>query len=96
MLKQPLPRNVSDNERRRIFSSGGGLQVHWGGGEFSNLSGSTSFVHLREMGYGILDFRLHIHEVRMRWAGHVSRMGDMKTAYRILVGALEAKDHLGD
>jgi hypothetical protein len=33
---------------------------------------------------------------RMRWAGHVARMGEKRGAYRILVGDLREGDHLGD
>jgi hypothetical protein len=32
---------------------------------------------------------------RMRWAGHVARMGDKRNAYRILVGKPEGKRSLG-
>jgi hypothetical protein len=32
---------------------------------------------------------------RMRWAGHVARMGEQKTAYRLLVGKAEGKRLLG-
>jgi hypothetical protein len=32
---------------------------------------------------------------RMRWAGHVARMGEKKNAYRILVGKPEGKGLLG-
>jgi hypothetical protein len=32
---------------------------------------------------------------RMRWAGHVARMGDSSGVYRILVGKLERKRTLG-
>jgi hypothetical protein len=32
---------------------------------------------------------------RMRWAGHVVRMGEMRNAYRILVGKPEGKRPLG-
>jgi hypothetical protein len=32
---------------------------------------------------------------RMRWAGHVARMGETKNAYRILVGKPEGKRPLG-
>jgi hypothetical protein len=32
---------------------------------------------------------------RMRWAGHVARMGDKRNAYRILVGTPEEKRPLG-
>jgi len=32
---------------------------------------------------------------RMRWAGHVARMGDRRCVYRILVGKPEVKRPLG-
>jgi hypothetical protein len=32
---------------------------------------------------------------RMRWAGHVARMGEMRTAYRILMGKPEGRRPLG-
>jgi hypothetical protein len=39
---------------------------------------------------------LHKHNImmksrRMRWAGHVARMGEMRTKYRLLVGKPEGK-----
>jgi hypothetical protein len=33
---------------------------------------------------------------RMRWAGHVARMGEGRDVYRVLVGRPEAKDHRED
>jgi hypothetical protein len=32
---------------------------------------------------------------RVKWAGHVARMGKMRTTYRILVGKPEGKRSLG-
>jgi hypothetical protein len=32
---------------------------------------------------------------RMRWAGHVARMGEKRNVYRLLVGKLEGKRPLG-
>jgi hypothetical protein len=32
---------------------------------------------------------------KMRWAGHVTRMGEKRNAYRILVGKPEGKRPLG-
>jgi len=32
---------------------------------------------------------------RMRWAGHVARMGEERGAYRVLVGKTEGKRQLG-
>jgi len=33
---------------------------------------------------------------RMRWAGHVARVGEMRSAYKILVGKPERKRPLGN
>jgi len=33
---------------------------------------------------------------RMRWAGHVARMGEERGVYRVLVGKLEGKSNWGD
>jgi hypothetical protein len=33
---------------------------------------------------------------RMRWAGHVARMGEKRNAYKIIVGNPEGKDHWED
>jgi hypothetical protein len=33
--------------------------------------------------------------IRMRWEGHVARMGEKRNAYRILVGEQEGKRPLG-
>jgi hypothetical protein len=33
---------------------------------------------------------------RMRWTGHVARMGDRRGVYRVLVGKPEGKKHLED
>ena len=33
---------------------------------------------------------------RMRWAGHVARMGEERGVYRVLVGKPEGKNHWGD
>ena len=33
---------------------------------------------------------------RMRWAGHVARMGEGRGVYRVLVGKPEGKSHWGD
>jgi hypothetical protein len=33
---------------------------------------------------------------RMRWAGHVARMGEERVVHRVLVGKPEGKSHWGD
>jgi hypothetical protein len=34
--------------------------------------------------------------LRIRWAGHVARMGEGRGVYRVLVGKLRERDHLKD
>jgi hypothetical protein len=38
---------------------------------------------------------IRIIKLRMRWAGHVSRMGEKRNAYRLFVGKPEGKRPLG-
>ena len=33
---------------------------------------------------------------RMRWAGHVARMGEEREVYRVLVGKLEGRETTGE
>jgi len=50
--------------------------------ELSDLYSSTNIVRV-------------IKSRRMRWAGHVARMGERRAAYRVLVGKPEGKRPLG-
>jgi hypothetical protein len=60
--------------------TGGWRKLH--NEELHNLYSSPSII-------GIIKSR------RMRWAGHVARMGEKRNAYRILVGKPEGKRPLG-
>jgi hypothetical protein len=55
----------------------------WIGGELHNLYLSPDII--RQM-----------KSRRMRWAGHVARMGEGRNVYGVLVGKPEGKDHLKD
>ena len=50
--------------------------------EINDLYSSTNIVQL-------------IKSQRMRWAGHVARMGEKRGVYRVLVGKSEGRRHLG-
>jgi hypothetical protein len=71
---------------RRIFGSkrdgvtGGWIKLH--NEELRNLYSSPSKVRI-------------IKSRRMRWAGHVARMGEKRNLYRLLVGKPEGKRPLG-
>jgi len=43
-----------------------------------------------------LAFKWLINSRRMRWEGHVARMGEWRDAYRVLVGNLMERGHLKD
>jgi hypothetical protein len=60
--------------------TGGWRELH--NEEFHNLYSSPSIIRM-------------IKSRRIRWAGHVARMGEKRNAYRILVRKLEGKRPLG-
>jgi hypothetical protein len=72
---------------RRIFGPkknemiGGWRKLH--NEEFHNLYFLPSIIRM-------------IKSMRMRWAGHVARMGEKRNAYRILVGKPEGKETIRD
>jgi hypothetical protein len=71
---------------RRIFGpkrdgvTGGWRKLH--NKELHNLYSSPSIIRI-------------IKSRRMRWAGHVARMGEKRNVYRLLVGKPEGKRPLG-
>jgi hypothetical protein len=71
---------------RRIFGPkrdevmGGWSKLH--NEELHNLYSSPSIIRI-------------IKSRRMRWAGHVARMGDKRNVYRLLIGKPEGKRPLG-
>jgi hypothetical protein len=65
---------------KRDEVTGGWRKLH--NEELHNLYSSPSIIRM-------------IKSRRMRWAGHVARMGEKRTAYRILVGKPEGKRPLG-
>jgi hypothetical protein len=52
-------------------------------------------MQVRARGIFVLHSFQIIKSRRMRWAGHVARMGEKRNAYRILVGMPEGKRRLG-
>jgi len=44
--------------------------------------------------YASPNFMRVIKSRRMKWAGHAACAGDMRNAYKILVGNLKGRDHL--
>jgi hypothetical protein len=62
------------------------------------VNGESRKLHSGELHnlYSPPDIFKQIKSRRMRWAGHVARMGDGRNVYRVLVGKPEGKDHLKD
>jgi hypothetical protein len=78
--------NFENRMFRRIFgptrdeATGGWRKLH--NEELHSLYSSPSIIRM-------------IKPRRMKWAGHVERMGEKRNAYRILVGKPEGKRPLG-
>jgi hypothetical protein len=63
----------------------------------SEVTGGWRKLHNEEL-HNLYSFPSIIRMIksrRMRWAGHVARMGEKRNAYRILVGTPEGKRPLG-
>jgi hypothetical protein len=86
-LREEHRLRVSENKvLRRIFGpnrdevTGGWKKLH--NEELHDLYSSPSIIRI-------------IKSRRIRWAGHVTRMGETRNAYRLLVGKPEGKGQLG-
>ncbi|KAJ4425913.1 hypothetical protein ANN_27539 [Periplaneta americana] len=66
------------------------------GAKWDELTGEWRKLHNKELHalYSSPDIIRNIKSRRLRWAGHVARMGESRNAYRVLVGRLEGKRHL--
>jgi hypothetical protein len=54
-------------------------------------------LHNKELNYLYSSSKIvWVIKSRMRWAGHVARMGERRGVHRVLVGKLRESNHLGD
>jgi hypothetical protein len=62
------------------------------------VTGEWRKLHNEELHswYSSPDIIRQVKSRRMRWAGHVARMGEDKKVYKVLVGKLKGNDHLED
>jgi hypothetical protein len=62
------------------------------------VTGEWRKLHDEELNdlYCSLNIVRMIKSRRMRWAGHVACMGERRGVYRVLVGNMWERDHLGD
>ncbi|KAJ4438510.1 hypothetical protein ANN_14455 [Periplaneta americana] len=67
------------------------------GAKRDEVTGEWRKLHNTELHalYSSPDIIRNIKSRRLRWAGHVARMGESRNAYRVLVGRLEGKRPLG-
>jgi hypothetical protein len=67
------------------------------GPERDEVTGEWRKLHSGELRnlYSSPDIIRQIRSRRMRWAGHVARMGEGRNVYRVLVGKPEGKRPLG-
>jgi hypothetical protein len=67
------------------------------GAQTDEVTGTWRRLHNEELYdlYCSLDIIRVIKSRRMRWAGHVARMGEGRGAYRVLVGRPEGRRPLG-
>jgi len=61
-----------------------------------NLSSNICAQHYKIFTVLFKAFVWVIKSRRIRWAGHVARMGEESGVYRVLVGKPEGKNHWGD
>jgi hypothetical protein len=62
------------------------------------VTGEWRKLHNEELHnlYSSPDIIRQVKSRRMRWEGHVSRMGEERKVYKVLVGKPQERDHLKD
>jgi hypothetical protein len=62
------------------------------------VTGEWRKLHNEELHnlYSSPNIIIHIKSRRIRWAGHVARMGEERNVYKVLMGRPEGKSHLED
>ena len=66
-------------------------------GKGDGVTGEWRKLHNEELSdlYSLPNIVLVVKSIRMRWAGHVARMGEGRGVHRVLVGKPEGKRPLG-
>ncbi|KAJ4446760.1 hypothetical protein ANN_13457 [Periplaneta americana] len=86
---------LREEHRLRVFENKVLRKIF--GAKRDEVTGEWRKLHNTELHalYSSPDIIRNIKSIRLRWAGHVARMGESKNAYRVLVGRPEGKRPLG-
>ncbi|KAJ4436661.1 hypothetical protein ANN_16792 [Periplaneta americana] len=86
---------LREEQRLRVFENKILRKIF--GAKSDEVTGEWRKLHNTELHalYSSLDIIRTIKSRRLRWAGHVARMGESRNAYRVLVGRPEGKRALG-
>ncbi|KAJ4429551.1 hypothetical protein ANN_21720 [Periplaneta americana] len=86
---------LREEHRLRVFENKVLRQIF--GAKRDEVTGEWRKLHNTELHalYSSPDIIRNIKSRRLRWAGHVARMGESRNAYRVLVGRPEGKRPLG-
>ncbi|KAJ4428715.1 hypothetical protein ANN_25708 [Periplaneta americana] len=87
--------NINEEHRLRVFENKVLKKIF--GAKRDEVTGEWRKLHNTELHalYSSPDIIRNIKSRRLRWAGHVARMGESRNAYRVLVGRPEGKRPLG-
>jgi hypothetical protein len=85
--------SVTLREEHRLRVFGNGVLRGMFGPKGDEVTGEWRKLHSGELHdlYSSPDIIRQIKSRRMRWAGHVARMGEGRNVYRVLVGNLDGK-----
>ncbi|KAJ4438944.1 hypothetical protein ANN_14898 [Periplaneta americana] len=86
---------LREEQRLRVFENKVLRKIF--GAKRDEVTGKWRKLHNTELHalYSSPDIIRNIKSRRLRWAGHVARMGESRNAYRVLVGSPEGKRPLG-
>ncbi|KAJ4448530.1 hypothetical protein ANN_10548 [Periplaneta americana] len=89
------PEQTKEEQRLRVFENKVLRKIF--GVKRNEVTGEWRKLHNTELHalYSSPDIIRNIKSRRLRWAGHVARMGESRNAYRVLVGRPERKRPLG-
>jgi hypothetical protein len=87
---------LRDEHRLRVFENRVLRRVF--GPKRDEVTGEWRKLHNEELNdlYSLPNIVRVVKSIRMRWAGHVARMGEEREVHRVLVGDLRETDHWGD